>query len=188
MAADKAVVLVGADATERAVRQQRLSDFQIITFATHAVVPGEIDGVSEPAVILTPGSESNNPMNDGALTASEIASLPLDANVIVLSACNTAGPDNRRSGRGLSGFADAFFFAGARSIVVTQWSVQSGPAAWISQAFVKDVVTQTQVGVAINLQSTLKNFISEARHDYLAHPRFWAAFLVAGDGATRGIA
>ena len=144
--ADKAVVLVGDDATERAVRQQRLSDFQIITFATHAVVPGEIDGVSEPAVILTPGSESNNPMNDGALTASEIASLPLDANVIVLSACNTAGPDNRRSGRGLSGFADAFFFAGARSIVVTQWSVQSDAAAWISQAFVKDVVTQTQAG------------------------------------------
>ena len=108
--AGKAVVLVGDDATERAVRQQRLPDFQIIAFATHAVVPGEIDGVSEPAIILTPGSEANNPMNDGALTASEIAGLPLDANVIVLSACNTAAPDDRRSGRGLSGFADAFFY------------------------------------------------------------------------------
>ena len=117
-------LLLGRDATERALRNRPLNDYRVISFATHALVAGDIEGVSEPALVLTPGSQAN-PANDGLLTATEIANLDLDANLVILSACNTAAADGAASGRGLSGLANAFFFAGARSVAVTQWAVFS---------------------------------------------------------------
>ncbi len=65
--------------------------------------------MTEPALVLTPGNDESNQKNDGLLTATEIANLTLDANLVILSACNTAGSDGHASGRGLSGLADAFF-------------------------------------------------------------------------------
>ena len=185
--ATDSVTLLGAEASERSVRQQPLREFQVISFATHALIPGEIDGISEPAIVLTPGSRREIERNDGVLTAAEISQLELEANLVVLSACNTAAPDNRRSGRALSGLADAFFVAGARSLAVTQWSILSLTAAQIGSSFVRSAVHSERIGVAKVLQSTLVNYIDRADHDYLAHPRFWAAMLIAGDGMTAAI-
>src|SRR6185369_2383485 len=96
-------LVLGREATERALRSRALADYRTISFATHAIVPGEIDGAAEPALILSPGQDDDNSKNDGVLTATEIADLSLDANLVILSACNTAGPDGRPGGRGLSG-------------------------------------------------------------------------------------
>jgi CHAT domain-containing protein len=177
-------LLLGPDATERALRYRPLDDYRVISFATHALVAGDVAGVSEPALVLTPGSQAD-PANDGLLTATEIANLDLDANLVILSACNTAAADGAASGRGLSGLANAFFFAGARSVAVTQWAVFSEVAQTLGAGLITRSIGPDGVGVAEALRRTMVDFISEAKDDYRAHPRFWAAFTIAGDGAIK---
>jgi CHAT domain-containing protein len=178
-------LLLGSGATERALRQRPLNDYRVISFATHAIVAGEIEGVTEPALVLTPGQEDSNTQNDGLLTASEIANLTLDANLVILSACNTAASDGHVSGRGLSGLANAFFFAGARAVAVTQWAVFSSVAQKLGAGLVSRSVNSAAVGVSEGLREAMMDYIESAKEDYLANPRFWGAFIIAGDGAVR---
>lgn len=185
LGASESHILLGPKATERELRKQPLNDFRVISFATHAVVAGEIEGITEPSLVLSPGEDEDNQKNDGLLTASEIANLTFDANLVILSACNTAGSDGHASGRGLSGLADALFFAGARSIAVTQWSVDSETATLIGSGLISRSVGLGGGGVAEGLRKTMVDYIAAAKEDYLAHPRFWAAFIIAGDGAVR---
>ena len=168
LGASKSRLLLGADATERQVRSRALNEYKVISFATHAVVSGEIDGLSEPALVLSPGNDPDNSKNDGLLTASEVADLVLDANLVILSACNTAAPDGTVAGRGLSGLADAFFFAGVRAIAVTQWSVFSDAARVIGSGLVSRSVPPGTIGVSESLRRTMLNYIDTASEDYLA--------------------
>ena len=177
-------LLLGPDATERALRNRPLNDYRVISFATHALVAGDIEGVSEPAIVLTPGLQAGA-ANDGFLTATKIANLNLDANLVILSACNTAAADGAASGRGLSGLANAFFFAGARSVAVTQWAINSKSAQTLGTGMVTRSAGARGAGVAEALRRTMVDYISNAKADYLAHPRFWAGFMIAGDGAIR---
>jgi hypothetical protein len=177
-------LLLGRDATERALRNRPLNDYRVISFATHAFVAGDIEGIFDPALVLTPGSQAT-PANDGLLTATEIANLDLDANLVILSACNTAAADGAASGRGLSGLANAFFFAGARSVAVTQWAVFSEVAQTFGAGLITRSIGPDGVGVAEALRRTMVDYISNAKEDYRAHPRFWAAFSIAGDGAIK---
>ena len=101
-----------------------LSDYRILAFATHGLVSGEMKGLAEPALVFTP-PESGTEADDGLLTASEIATLELDADWVILSACNTAAADGTPGAEGLSGMAKAFFYAGARALLVSHWSVNS---------------------------------------------------------------
>jgi CHAT domain-containing protein len=176
-------LLLGIEASERGVRARPLNDYRVISFATHALVAGEIEGATEPALVLTPGTDPKNTKNDGLLTASEIADLTLDTNLVILSACNTAAPDGRINGRGLSGLADAFFFAGARAIAVTQWPVFSDAAQALGTGLVSHSIGQESKGVAEGLRQSMLEYISSRKEDFLAHPRFWASYLIAGDGA-----
>jgi hypothetical protein len=80
--------------------------------------------------------------------------------------------------------ADAFFFAGARAVVVTQWSVFSDAARQLGAGLVSRSTAPDAVGVADGLRQAMLNYISNAKEDYLAHPRFWAAYIIAGDGAV----
>jgi hypothetical protein len=68
-------LLLGPMASERELRKRSLNDYRVISFATHAIVAGDIEGVTEPALVLSPGQDEHNPQNDGLLTASEIANL-----------------------------------------------------------------------------------------------------------------
>lgn len=187
LGASKTDLLLGSNANERAFRSKELEKYKVISFATHALVAGEADGFTEPALVLSPGDEDDNPKNDGLLTATEIADLSLDANLVILSACNTAAPDGRINSRGLSGLADAFFFAGARSLAVTQWAVYSDAAERIGTGLIAKSAENHDLGVAEALRETALDFISSQRDDYMAHPRFWAAFIVAGDGSVAAL-
>src|SRR5581483_1295826 len=113
-------IVVGREASERRVRALDLQQYQVIAFATHGLVAGELRGLPEPALVLTP-SPASAPDDDGLLMASEIARLTLDADWVVLSACNTAAPDGRPGADGLSGLARAFFMAGSRALLVSHW-------------------------------------------------------------------
>ncbi|RZJ95733.1 MAG: CHAT domain-containing protein, partial [Brevundimonas sp.] len=117
------IVRIGAEATEHAVRDTdftALSRARFVVFSTHGLMAGS--AAAEPGLVMTPPNEATE-ADDGYLSASEAAQLRLDAEFVVLSACNTAASDGRPGGEGLSGLARAFFYAGARSVMVSHWEV-----------------------------------------------------------------
>jgi CHAT domain-containing protein len=117
-------LLLGERASEPVLRQTPLDHYQVIEFATHGLLSSDLKGLAEPALVLTPPPEPT-PDNDGLLTASKIAALKLNADWVVLSACNTAAGDGTPHAGGWSGLAKAFFYAGARSLLVSHWPVWS---------------------------------------------------------------
>jgi CHAT domain-containing protein len=135
-------VVVGGQATETKIKalsdSGRLADARVVHFATHGLLAGETAlftaSKAEPALMLTP-PETASETDDGLLTASEVAGLKLDADWVVLSACNTASGDDIGA-EALSGLARAFFYAGARSLLVSHWAVDSqATVALVTAAF-----------------------------------------------------
>ena len=121
-------VFLGARATETLIKQTDLAQIDILAFATHGLLSGDLPGLAEPALVFTPPDAATSG-DDGLLTASEVADLRLSAEWIILSACNTAGGDGRPDADGLSGLARAFIYAGARAILVSHWPVRDDAAA-----------------------------------------------------------
>ena len=114
------------DASETTVKRAALADYRVVYFATHGLVAGDVKGLGEPALALTiPDAPSE--LDDGLLTASEVAQLKLNADWVVLSACNTAAGD-KPGAEALSGLARAFFYAGARALLVSHWAVETKAA------------------------------------------------------------
>jgi CHAT domain-containing protein len=102
-----------------------------VHFASHGALTGQVQGSAEPGLILTPPEKGTSHIalerDDGYLTASEITALKLDADWVILSACNTAGGADENA-EALSGTARAFFYAGARALLVSHWEVGSDAA------------------------------------------------------------
>lgn len=169
-------ILLGEDSNEATLRSASLSNYDVIAFATHAVVAGEINGYAEPAIILTP-PENPNAFNDGMLSASEIAGLDLDARLVVLSACNTAADNGELNAEPLSGLAQSFFYAGAQSLLVSHWEVESSTTADLT---VRLIELQNQgIDLGAGLQVVMEEFLL-APNNSRDHPFFWAPFVVIG--------
>ena len=185
------VLNLGRDANERAVKSADLSGFRIVAFATHGLVPGELDGLTQPALALSAPSVSGAG-GDGLLTMEEILSLKLDADWVVLSACNT-GAGAGAGAEAASGLGRAFFYAGTRALLVTNWSVHSQSA--------KDLITDLFKGQADDPKLTRgealrqamvalmdgKGFLDASGNTEFAyaHPLFWAPYTIIGDGGRR---
>ena len=173
-------LFLSAEANEVNFRAQKLLDYRILYFATHGLLPGELKCQSEPGLVLTPPvQQSASRLQDGLLEASEIAGLKLNADLVVLSACNTAGGAGKFGGEALSGLAESFFFAGARSLVVSHWQVPSAATAQLMSALFSTLGPELKGGVSVALQAAQAKLIAQQR---TAHPFFWAAFVVVGDG------
>ncbi len=122
-------LLMGPAAQEAALTSSAIADADVLLFATHGLVAGEIEGVAEPALVLSPPSAAG--MGDGLLTVSEIAGLKLASDWVILSACNSAAG----SAGGLpafTGLAQAFRYAGAGTLLVSHWQVRDDIAAFIT--------------------------------------------------------
>ena len=117
---------LGKAANEKNVKTIDLSGFKIVAFATHGLVPGELNGLTQPALALS-APQVAGVDGDGLLTMEEILTLKLDADWVVLSACNT-GAGAGAGAEAASGLGRAFFYAGTRAILVTNWSVHSQSA------------------------------------------------------------
>ena len=169
-------IITQGDATEAKIRDMDLSGINVIAFATHALVSNEIDDLFEPAIVLTP-VDSNNPDNDGLLMASEVAKLNIDADIVLLSACNTASSFDESNSQGLSGLADSFFAAGAKSILVSYWSVISDSAVDITTKMFDKSNTGRSYSHK-HRESVLK--ILEEPTSYKSNPVYWAPFMVVG--------
>ncbi len=174
-------LLLRGSASEINVRRQVLSDFRVLSFATHGLVREEIDGLAEPALVLTP-RDSKTTFNDGLLTATEISELPLRADLVILSACNSASFDVATFAYQAAGLSTAFFMAGARSTLASLWSVDSESTAQLMELLANEVASDSSVGSSLALRRAIQRFLSREESKSYRHPRFWAAFLVFGDG------
>lgn len=169
-------------ATEAEVRgRSDLDQFRVITFATHGLTAGDLDGAVEPALVLTP-PDSASAADDGLLTASEISALDLDADWVILSACNTAAPDGRPGATALSGLARAFFFAGARTLLVSHWAVVSDAASLYTQSMFAELSAKPGMARAEAARRAKLRVMDDPERPFYAHPIFWAPFSVVGDG------
>jgi len=173
-------VVLGGDATEARLRRTDMSRYRVVAFATHGLLPGELQCQAEPALALTPPA-SPSPAEDGLLDASEVATLTLDADWVVLSACNTAGPDGSLGGESLSGLTRAFFYAGARALLASQWAVASDPTVELTTGAFAALAKDPGAGKAEALRRAQAALRATPA---TAHPFFWAAFVLVGDGGA----
>ncbi|MBL8670719.1 MAG: CHAT domain-containing protein [Alphaproteobacteria bacterium] len=180
LGAPTASLMLREGATEATVKKAALSDHKVLAFATHGVVAGEIEGLAEPALILTPPGKAT-PEDDGLLTASEVAQLKLDADWVILSACNTAAPDGSPTAEGLSGLAKAFFFAGARALLVSHWPVVSEAAVALTTSMLKEAAQPGTTRAEAHRLAVTGLIDGKAKAEF-AHPVFWAPFVVVGEG------
>ncbi len=176
--------LLGSDATEEKLRQRQLGSYSILYFATHGLLPGELKCQAEPGLVLTPPQQSTLRTNDGLLESSEIASMRLNADLVVLSACNTAGGSGRFGGDALSGLAESFFFAGARNLLVSHWQVPSAATTQLMTGLFETIGSNLEKGASPALRAAQMKMTSVEK---TAHPFFWGAFVLVGDGAPEAI-
>ncbi|MBL8653473.1 MAG: CHAT domain-containing protein [Alphaproteobacteria bacterium] len=176
-------LLLGADANAGNLRARNLADYRVLYFATHGLLPGELRCQGQPGLALTPPSaEAADPADDGLLEAAEIAAMRLDADLVVLSACNTAASGDRLGGESLSGLAEAFFAAGARGLLVTHWQVPSVQTVTLTTGMFDRLGGDLKRGIAPALQAAQMRLADDSA---TAHPYFWGAFVLQGDGASR---
>lgn len=173
-------LLLGPDALESRLvalnEAGTLSDYRAVTFATHALINDEIEGLDEPAIVLTP-----TPDSDGLLRASDVVQFDLDAGLVILAACNTAAADGSPGAEALSGLAKAFFYAGARSLLVSNWPAEAGATAELIPDLVAGVETDG-LSRAEALQRAMNALRDTHPFDFYAHPALWAPYMVVADG------
>ena len=178
LGAQPGAILIGGAASEGAVRGAGLDQYAVLYFATHGLLPGELHCQAEPGLVLSPPSgAAASPASDGLLGASEISNLKLNADLVVLSACNTAAEGGTRFGGGaLEGLADSFFNAGAHAVLASHWEVPSAATQKLMTAVFTRYAQDRDL--AEDLRQAQLQMIAQAS---TAHPFDWAAFTLIGD-------
>jgi len=186
-------VYIGLGASERRVKDLNesgeLKKYRTLSFATHGLVPGDLDGLVKPALAMAaPTLEEAELGDDGLLTSDEILGLRLDADWAVLSACNTAAADGAGA-EAVSGLGRAFFYAGTKAILVSNWPVHSDATRTLMTELFAEYAARGNEGRAEALQTAMSHLIDEGGFEAdgqmifsYAHPIFWAPFMIVGDG------
>ncbi|MBW8815132.1 MAG: CHAT domain-containing protein [Caulobacterales bacterium] len=176
-------LLTEADATERRFRDELVGGYRLLSFATHGLLRDDLQGLSEPALVLTPVS-TRDAADDGLLTASEIADFNLSAQFVALSACNTANFDLSEAAQDLPALASAFAVAGAPSTLGTLWPVNSEVGRRVVAATFAGLREDPTLGPAQALARAQRAFLAAPPSRAWLHPRFWAPFVILGDGGA----
>ncbi len=178
-------LLLAANATETRLAERTLTHYRVLAFATHGILAGEVGGLAEPGLVLSPET-GGTAGRDGYLSLSEIMSLRLDADLVILSACNTGGADGRPRAEWMSGLARGFIAAGARQMLVTLWSIPSDPTVRLTTGMTSAYSTDPSLGWPRALQKSVLAMMDRPATAADAHPASWASFTVLGVGsATR---
>lgn len=181
-------VFLGKAANEKTVKTLDLAQYRVLAFATHGLVPGDLNGLTQPALALS-APEVAEVEGDGLLALGEILSLKLDADWVVLSACNT-GTGDGAGAEAVSGLGRAFFYAGARSLLVSNWPVETNSAKALTTETFRLQGLAGSPGRAEALRQSMMTLMdgagfvdAEGKSVFsYAHPIFWAPFSIVGDG------
>jgi CHAT domain-containing protein len=181
------VLKLGIMANERTVKTTDLSRYKIVVFATHGLAAGELNGLTQPALALS-APDVAGIEGDGLLTMEEILALKLDADWVVLSACNT-GTGAGAGAEAASGLGRALFYAGSRALLVTNWSVHSQSARQLTTELFRrqadgklargEALRQAMIALMDGPGFTDEQGKTEFSY---AHPLFWAPYTIIGDG------
>jgi len=165
-------IFLREDATEEAVLSgNALAGARFVHFATHGIVDEDHPDFSGLALSATDGEAG-----DGFLQVAEIFNLHLDADLVVLSACET-GLGRMVRGEGLLGLTRAFLYAGASSLVVSLWSVADRSTSELMKRFYGSLVNEKQ-SRSVALKDAKLSMLDDPE---FAHPFNWAPFVLIGD-------
>ncbi len=176
-------IYLGAAASETTVKKAQLANYRVVYFATHGLIAGDVKGVGEPSLALSIPANPTE-VDDGLLTSSEVAQLKLNADWVVLSACNTVAGD-KPGAEALSGLARAFFYAGARAILVSHWAVESEAATRLTTSTFAIMSKDASIGRAEALRRAMLGYLNDKSNDDNANPAYWGPFAVVGEGAVK---
>lgn len=193
-----AMLATGAAFNEDAVKKEAqdgtLADYRVLHFATHGILWPTPDCFTDPALTVTATASEDS---DGLLTASEIRLMNFDAQLVVLSACNTASGYlttasnsiygarqqvglSGAGGESLSGLARAFFAAGARAVLATHWPVADRETTQLMERFFR-LLKDQNLDFADALQQAQEEL---RRNPATSHPVFWGPFVLIGDASA----
>ena len=169
---------LGRAFSKTAVLKGQLDRYKIVHLAAHALLPSELRCLQQPVILTGQGTGP-----EAMITAADLAAIKLDADMVVLSACNTAGPDGKSAGEAFSGLARSFFTAGTRGLMASHWSV----------ADESTTLMMINVLAAVGKGRSAAEVLRTAQLEMLegagkgqdpaewAHPFFWAPFVFAGN-------
>ena len=178
----------GREANEHNAKTAALDKYRVVSFATHGLIAGDLDGLNQPALALASPKVANIE-GDGLLTMDEVLGLKLNADWVILSACNT-GAGEGSGAEAVSGLGRAFFYAGAKSVLVSNWPVNSKATTELMTSLFREQKEDPSLTRAEALQKAEMELMdgpglvdAEGRTLYsYAHPIFWAPFVVVGEG------
>jgi CHAT domain-containing protein len=164
-------IYLGVDATEANVKAEKLDQYRYLHFAAHGYVDEESPARSGIVLSLTA-----DPKEDGVLQTGEIMRLRLNADLVTLSACRT-GLGRLVNGEGVVGLSRAFFYAGARSLVVSLWNVNDMATSELMASFYQNLNRGLPKDEALR---QAKLTLMKAHRGGWRHPYFWAPFVLIG--------
>jgi CHAT domain-containing protein len=176
----------GGKASRENVVAADLGHRRVIAFATHGLVAGDLPGLDQPALALAP--QLGKGIDDGLLKLEDILKLSLQADLVVLSACNTAAADGNGA-EAVSGLGRGFFYAGARAVLATHWPVETVSARQLVTHLFQRYAADGKLTRAQALRQAMLEMIDhgvsldqrgKAEYSY-AHPAFWAPYALYGD-------
>jgi CHAT domain-containing protein/tetratricopeptide (TPR) repeat protein len=185
--ATRADTMLGPAFTAGNVVRAPLQDYRVLHFAAHALLPTDLRCQSEPAIVTSDPPRATDAAG-ALLSTSTVIGLNLDADAVILSACNSGGPNGTTSGDSLSGLARAFFYAGARAMLVTHWSINDQTSAYLVVDTLRRYAANRDGGLAAALAGAQRGMLDEAGKEMpaaLAHPYYWAPFALIGEGRGR---
>ncbi len=175
-------VIVGQGATRESVISASMNGIlarkRVVAFATHGLMAGDFPQLNQPALAMSMGSNTSEPLAP-LLTLEDVLTLKLNADWVVLSACNTAAADGKAE-EALSGLARGFFYAGSRSLLVTHWSVETESATLLTIATFEHYIKNPQAPKAESLRQAMLKVMAMPKY---GHPAYWAPYALVGDGA-----
>jgi CHAT domain-containing protein/Tfp pilus assembly protein PilF len=187
LGAEREDIKLGEAATVTNIKHSPLDHYRVVYFATHALVAGDVEKFAkvkaEPALVLSIPDKPTDE-DDGLLRASEVATLKMNADFVVLSACNTAAGD-KPGAEALSGLARAFFYAGARSLIVSNWEVDSQSTVALMTGLFGALKNNPHLSHAEALRMSMLRMIDDSSKRDWAQPKYWAPFIVVGEPQKR---
>jgi CHAT domain-containing protein len=159
---------------------------RVVAFATHGLVAGDLPGLDQPALALAPSAGKG--IEDGLLKLEDILKLSLDADLVVLSACNTAAADGSGA-EAVSGLGRGFFYAGARAVLATHWPVETVSArelvTYLFERYAADAKLTRAKALRLAMLELIDKgvaFDERGKSEYsYAHPAFWSPYALYGD-------